>query len=144
MLELPACSSSEPWIDWLTFEREHAKYAFVHTPQWIAVNESLKSFDPKGELAQRQRPLRTEPSCSEPFKMLWSCVFRSINDAQILSPPALYGRLYQTAPVLSDERKRLHNHAFAPSASQLVPPCNPFLLASVIAHIDDFVWRCQK
>src|SRR5207245_7061939 len=139
-----ACASAATRIGCLTFGREHAEYAWVHMPQSIAVNESLKSVDPKRERAQRQRPLRTEPSCSEPFKMLWSCVFRSINDAQILSPPALYGRLYQTAPVLSDERKRLHNHAFAPSASQLVPPCNPFLLASVIPHIAAFVWRCPK
>jgi hypothetical protein len=45
---------SEPRINGLAFERQHTKHAFMHTSEWIAVNKSLKSFDPNGEFAQSQ------------------------------------------------------------------------------------------
>jgi len=45
------CALSEPWIDGLTLQGKHGECALVHSPQRLATNEALESFDSQCELA---------------------------------------------------------------------------------------------
>ena|SRR5437899_10652521 len=43
--------SSKPRINRLTFERQHAEDALMHSPQRLFFHEPLEGFHPEGELA---------------------------------------------------------------------------------------------
>src|SRR4051812_24171408 len=61
-LELPegATRASEPRVDRLALEREHAEAALVHAAERLAADEPLERLDAERELAHRERALRAE------------------------------------------------------------------------------------
>ena len=52
--------SSQPRIDRLALQRQHAEGALVHTAQRLALHEALQTLDAQRELAQRQPALRPQ------------------------------------------------------------------------------------
>jgi len=84
----------EPGIDRLAFQRQDSEYTLMDSTQRFPLDKSVKCFDTQRKFAQRQRPLRAETSGSEAFEMLLRGVFRSVDDAQVFSAPALNRRLH--------------------------------------------------
>ena len=52
----PKTTPSEPRIDRLALQSEHAEDAFVHPPQRFAFDEAMQRFQAERELAQGERP----------------------------------------------------------------------------------------
>src|SRR5215469_764842 len=71
-------------------------------------------------------------------------VLRAVDDAKVLAPPAFDRWLNQTSAISRDELQRLHDHTLAASGSEFLPPCDPFLLARVIAKIDNPAWSAEE
>ena len=57
-----AVPPSQPRIDRLALQRQHAEHAFVHTTQRLVTHEPLERLDPECELPKRERPFRVEPT----------------------------------------------------------------------------------
>ena len=50
----------QPRIHRFALQCQHSKYAFVHTAQWLAFDETPQSFESQSEFAQGERPFATE------------------------------------------------------------------------------------
>jgi hypothetical protein len=50
-----ALTLSQPRIYGLAFQGEDAEDALMHAPQRLPANETLQTFDPKGELSESER-----------------------------------------------------------------------------------------
>ena len=45
MITADRADFSEPWIDGLALERQHAEHAFMHAAKRLAPHEALQCFD---------------------------------------------------------------------------------------------------
>src|SRR5688500_19483266 len=100
---MPAWARLQPWVDGLALQREHGERTLVHAPQRLLAREALQRFDAERELAQRQRPLCPEPARAEALDVRRRGVLRTVNDAQVLAPPAFDGGLHEPARAAHDE-----------------------------------------
>ena len=53
--------SSQPRIDWLTFQREHAEDALMDAAQGFLADESFQPLDAQGELSDASDRLADSP-----------------------------------------------------------------------------------
>jgi hypothetical protein len=103
---------SKPRIYRFALERQHTEDTFMSSTQWLLSNKTVESFHAKSEFSARERSLRSETTRPQAFQVLGHQVLRSVDDAQILGPAALYCGLSVSAPAFTDEVERLYHHAF--------------------------------
>jgi hypothetical protein len=78
--------------------------------QRLLADESLQSLDAESEFAEGEGSLMAQTSNSQPSDVFVGCVIRAIDDPQILSAPALGGRLGKATFATEDEIERFHDH----------------------------------
>src|SRR5437868_13680027 len=112
----------------------------MDTAQRLAGHESFKGFDAQRKFTCGQGPLFEKPAGTQPWQLIVSRVFRTIDDPQVLASAALDRRLHQTPRTMRDEIERLHYHALAAFAGQLLPPSRGLLHGCIIAdiHLDEW------
>src|SRR5260370_13548989 len=113
---------SEPRVDRLALQREHAEHAFVHAKGGLAADEPLERLDSQRALGGGQRPLAPEAALPQPVQVTGQRVLRPVDDPQALRPPALDPRLGDAAPAPHDRLGRLDHHALPASSGKLLPP----------------------
>ena len=80
----------------------------------------------------------------EAAQVVEGVVVRTVNDAQVLTAPALNGGLQQSLVPLRDEVEGLNDHALATGARHTKPPVGRRLDASLVGGIDDVVGRSPE
>src|SRR5437867_1913639 len=109
----------------------------MHSPQWLAADETLQRFNAQRKLPRCQRTLRTNAARTQPIQMLRRRVLRAVDDAQVLAPAALDCRLYETAARAHDEVEGFDHHPFAAALCQRQPPRDRLGLALWIGDVHD-------
>src|SRR6185369_3990429 len=94
---------SQPRVNRLALQCQHAKDSFMHSAQRFFANESFECFDAECEFAKSQRTFRGKAARTQAFEIFCRRVFRAIDDAEILAATALHSGLYESTPTLGDE-----------------------------------------
>lgn len=106
----------------LALQGEDGERALVHPIQRLAPDEALDALHTECEFPKRKRALGPQTACPQADQVLLQLVVRAVDDAQVLSTPALYGRLDDALAAASDEVERLYDDALAARCREPLPP----------------------
>src|SRR5690606_41397290 len=90
--ERHAATPSQPRVDGLALEREHAEHTLVDESQRRLVHEPLERLESQAELANREAALSRQPPRAQPLEVLLRVGLRPGDGPQVFAPAALAGR----------------------------------------------------
>src|SRR4051794_21670196 len=125
----PRAPPLQPRVHRLALQGQHPERALVHPAQRLPPHEALQPLDPQREFPQGQRALARDAALAETLQVLRQGVFRTVDDPQVLPPPALERRLDEPPPSLRQEIQGLDHHPLAAAAGEVLPPGRGRLLA---------------
>src|SRR6266542_2999573 len=130
---------SEPRIDGLALERQHAEDALMDAAQRLAADEALERLDAEREFANGERALAAEAAGAKTLEVGGLGVLGAVDDAQVLAPARLERGLDEAAAAAGEELERLDDHPLAAAFGKLFPPCGAGALTLGVGGVDDDV-----
>ena len=136
---------SEPRVDRLALQREHAEHALVDPAQRLPPDEPLQR--PRRRARTRRSAsdrFAPEPARPQPLEVLRRRVLRAVDDPQVLAARGT-SRAGWARPARAPARRTSSGLTTIPSpprAGQLLPPArSPAASARRVGHVDDRVRR---